>query len=526
MATGEHDVVVVGGGHNGLIVAAYLAKAGLDVCVVEMQDKVGGAIITRELTLPGFKHDLGAMMHIAIQTNRLITDDELGLISKYGLKYIRPEYVMGIPFPDGRALTIYRDVNKTCESIAQFSQKDADIYPKYYETAFRLRKAAFLDMDSPPPTFGKYMSFLEQSEDGMEYLRISLSSVMDIANEWFESDFIKAAIGRYAGEMIINPWEKGTGWRALSMPAFQRFGTAFPEGGSGKLSEALEAFLRDNGCTIRLSSTVKSIKVVNDKARKVVLENGEEILAKKAIVANVNVKQIFLQMLEPEVLPPGFVEKIRRIQHDTFSTMLQVFALNEAPKFKVGGDINKTPWVEISPFLDDLDKNFYNLEHGVIPVNMPLMCIHTLNDPTRAPKGKHTLWVYQFEPYDLKKGGAARWDKIKEKVADSILETIREYTTNMGASNILGRWTCSPLDWERWNPTLMHGDTHQIGQSQAQWMLNRPLPGWIHWRTPVKNLYMCGASTLPGASVTGGGRLTVQVIMEDLGIDFKKVIAK
>jgi len=526
MTTGEHDVVVVGAGHNGLIVAAYLAKAGLDVCVVEMQDIVGGAITTRELTVPGFKHDQGAMMHIAIQTNRLITDDELGLISKYGLKYIRPEYVMGIPFPDGRALIIYRDVDKTCESIAQFSQKDAEIYPEFYETAFRLRKAAFLDLDAPPPTFGEYVSFLEKSEDGREFLRISLSSVMDIASEWFESDYMRAAMCRYSAEMIINPWEKGTGWRALSLPAFQRFGTAFPEGGSGKLSEALADCVKDYGGTIRLLSPVKSIKVEGGKARGVVLESGEEILAKKAVVANINVKQIFLDMLKPEVLPAGFPEKIRRLIPDPFSTMLQVFALNEAPKYKAGGDMNLTPWAEISLGLDDLDKAFYGLERGIIPPNMPLMCVHTLNDPTRAPEGKHTLWVYQFQPYHLKDGGYARWDEIKDEVADSTLETVREYTTNMGPENILGRWTCSPLDWERWNPTLMEGDTHQIGQCQAQWMLNRPLSGWIHWRTPVNQLYMCGASTLPGASVNGAGRLTVQVVMEDLGIDFQKVIAK
>ena len=527
LAIDEHDVVVVGAGHNGLIVATYLAKAGLDVCLVELQDKVGGAIITRELTLPGFKHDQGGMMHVAIPRNPLIADDELGLISKYGLKYIFPEQVMAMPFPDGRALVIYRDLDKTCESIAQFSQKDAEAYPKFYETALQLSKEVAVSMFSPPPSFGQYISSLEASEDGREYLRILLSSIMDIACEWFESEHMRVAMVRYAAEIMIDPLERGCGARILSLPLFQKFGIAFPEGGAGKLTEALAECVKDYGGTIRLSSPVKSIKIDGGEARGVILEDGEEILAKKAVISNLNVKQLFLEMIEPEVLPSGFVEKVRRIKPDPFSGVLQVFALNEAPKFRAGGDTDETPWIEICPFMEGFIRILHEIQSGTPPViNTPFLCIHTLADPTRAPEGKHTLGIYQFEPYHLKDGGAARWDEIKQDVADGILETVREYTTNMGPENILGRWICSPLDLERYNPTVKEGSIHQIGQALSQWMPNRPLPGWTHYRTPVKMLYMCGASTHPGPAVTGGGRTSVQVIMEDLGIDFKKVIAK
>lgn len=529
MASKKYDVVIVGGGHNGLTVAAYLTKAGLDVCVVERQDKAGGMVITREITLPGFKHDLGSCVHIpvGILRNPLIANDELGLISKYKLKYIFPEEVMAMPMPDGRALVVYRDLDKTCQSIAQFSQRDAEAYPKFYEAALQLSKAAVVSMDAPPPPFGRLVSFLEASEEGRECLRIILSSIMDIACEWFESDIMRAAIGRYASELMMDPWEKGCGWRVLSLPTFQKVGVAFPEGGSGKLSEALESYLIDNGATIRLSSPVKSIKIENGEARGVILEGGEEILAKKAVISAVNVKQLFLEMMEPETIPSVFRNKISHIKADPFSTMLQHLALKEAPKYKAGGDINKTPWIEVCPTMDNLIEAFHQLRFGIPPTSkMPLSFVHTLADPTRAPKGKHTMYIYNFEPYNLKNGGAAKWDEIKQDVADRTLEALQRHTTNMGPENILSRHICSPLDFERYNPAMKEGCIFQIGQPLTQWMANRPMPGWTQYRTPIKKLYMCGASTHPGSGVTSGGRVSVRVIMEDLGIDFNKVIAK
>jgi phytoene dehydrogenase-like protein len=157
---------------------------------------------------------------------------------------------------------------------------------------------------------------------------------------------------------------------------------------------------------------------------------------------------------------------------------------------------------------------------------MPMMVVATLFDSTRAPQGKHTMYLYHYEPYNLKDGGAAKWDKIKQEVANGILETLRRHTTNMGAENILGRWIHTPLDIERYNPSFVHGDIGHLGAFVTQFFGNRPLPGWGKYKTPVKKLYMCGSSTHPGGAVTGGGRAAVQVIMEDLGIDFRKVIAK
>ena len=527
MVTNEHDVVVIGGGHNGLIVAAYLAKAGLDVCVVEKEDKVGGGVITRELTLPGFKHDPHSVMHQTLRANPLIHQDELGLVSKYGLKYVSSDAQVAVVFPDNRALIFYRDVDKTCQSIAQFSKRDAETYPKYLDGCRKMLRVMTWGAFSPPPAFGALVALLDRSEDGRELLRVMLSSAQDIVEEWFESEQVKIAITRFASEAWVGPLEKGTGLNTFGFaPLLHRWGVAFPEGGSGALTQALAACIKDNGGTVKVSSRAKSLRVKDGAAKAVVLDTGEEIRARKAIVSNLNVKQLFLELLTPDELPADFVEKVRHIRHSSFSALNQALALNEAPKWKVGGDVDRTPIVEITPFMEGYLRTFDDYVYGIPNATMPLLVCSTLVDPTRAPQGKHTLYLYHYEPYRLRSGGADMWDQIRQEVADSVLRTTQEYTTNMGSQNILGRWIASPRDLERTNPAWVEGDLMHIGLFLSQYLSNRPLPGWGNYRTPIKNLYMCGSSTHPGAGVTGGGRASVQAIMEDLDIDFKKVIAK
>jgi len=525
LAKSEHDVVVIGGGHNGLIVAAYLAKAGLDVCVVEMQDKVGGGVITRELTLPGFKHDPHSVMHQTLRANPLIHQDELGLVSKHGLKYIVSDPQLAVVFPDNRALLFYRDVDKTCQSISQFSQRDAEIYPKYLDSCRKMLRAMTWGAFSPPPAFGSLVSLLDRSEEGQELLRAMLSSAQDIVEEWFESEQVQIAITRFASEAWVGPLEKGAGLNTFGFaPLLHRWGVGFAEGGSGAVTQALEACIKDSGGTVMVSSPAKSIRVEDGVAKAVVLETGEEIAARRAVVSNLNVKQLFLQLLEPAELPPGFVDKVKHVRRSSFSALNQALALNEAPRWKVGGEVDKACIVEITPFTEDYLRTFDDYVYGIPNATMPLLVCVSIVDPTRAPEGKHTLYLYHYEPYNLKDGGPARWDEIKQEVADSVLETTREYTANMGSENILGRWIASPLDLTRGNPAWVDGDLMHIGLFLSQYLSNRPIPGWGNYRTPVKNLYMCGSSTHPGAGVTGGGRASVQVIMEDLGIDFKQVI--
>lgn len=519
----RHDVVIVGGGHNGLTVGAYLAKAGVDVCVLERQDIVGGAVATRELTLPGFKHEIGAYMHGIIQANPLIRKDELGLKSKYGLKYIYPDKMFEAVFPDGRTMCFYRDIDRTCESIAQFSPKDAESYRRFYKASNNMLKVASVAAFSPVPKWGAMMAFLDASEEGREFLKTIMSSAADIADDWFENDEVKVATTRFASEMMVSPWEKGTGNAMFFASSLHLGGYGLAVGGSGALSNALAACITDNGGTIKVSSPVKSIKVESGEAKVVILDSGEEIVASKAIVSNLNVKQLFLEMVDPQQLPSNFQDKVRRIKPSTFSAFTLAIAAKEAPRFKDGKECDAM-FVEISPFLDEYSHIFEDYSHGIPGVEMPLLAVPTLYDPSRAPEGKHTVYIYHYEPYNLKDGGPARWDEIKEEVGEKILKVVSEHIANLERDNILGMSIMSPLDIERYNPSMQAGDILHIASFITQSYANRPLPGWGQYRTPVKRLYMSGASTHPGGGVTGGGRAAALAIMEDMDIDFRKVV--
>jgi phytoene dehydrogenase-like protein len=381
-------------------------------------------------------------------------------------------------------------------------------------------------MFSPPPPWGEMISALDASVEGQDFLRVILSSAMDVIEEWFENDHVKIALARYASEVMIGPREKGTGNSVWFVSGLHGWGMAIPVGGSGALSEALEACIKDNGGTIKVLSPVKSVKVDRGTATGVILQNGDEVVAARAVVSNAHVKQLFLDMLKEEELPAGFRERVGRIKHASFTGMNQAVALDQAPRYKARG-VDDVLYVEYAPSsMEEFLRTFDEYTYGIPSTNMPLLVTATIFDPTRAPEGKHTLYLYQYEPYNLKDGGPSRWDEIKQEVADGILETARQCTTNLGADNVLGRWILSPFDVPRYFPSMLEGDIGHIALFLSQFFANRPLPGYGHYRTPIEKLYMCGASTHPGMGVSGGGRATVQVIMEDLGIDFKQLVGK
>ncbi len=527
MAKNKFDVVVVGAGHNGLIAAAYMVKAGLDVCVCEAYSHVGGGAISGEPTVPGFKFDYGSNAHYGIQGNPLIRQDELGLKSRYGLKYINPDPITAFVFPDDSSLIIHMDINKTCESIARFSQKDAEAWPKFCQNAAQTMRAGSMAMAGSMPPMGKLLSFLEASPEGRQYWRVFLSSCLDIVNEWFESKEVIAGLCRYACDYMASPREYGTGFNAISgLALIQNWGLGLPVGGSGALSEALASYIRDNGGTIMLSTPVQSIKVEDGEAKGVILTSGDEIRASKAVISNVNVKQLYLQMLAEKDLPPGFQTSVSRLRHSRYSYINSFLALNEAPKYKAGDEVTRTSTIAITPYVEDMLRAMDDIVYGVPRAIMPFATTHSLCDPSRAPAGKQSLDLLHFAPYDLKDGGPQRWDEVKKNVADEVLGLARQHITNLTAENILGSTVMSPLDIERYNPAMLRGDVLHIAHLPSQYFSNRPLPGWGQYKAPVKKLYMCGASTHPGGGIVGGGRTTAQVAMEALGIDFKKVAGK
>jgi phytoene dehydrogenase-like protein len=528
LASGEYDLVIVGAGNNGLMVAAYLTKAGLKTCVVESRSFIGGGVVTQEATAPGFKHDLGATVALWVDLNPVIKNDELGLASKYGLKFLpAPEVQEAIVFPDDRALCIYTDIDKTCASIEQFSAKDAEQFRKFVAWATPFFKPVLRGSNMPPAPFGNFINMLSGSSKGRELIHTIFSNAVDAAKEWFVSDEMRIAATRWAAQTRISPYESGTAEGIEFMAPFNiLYGGKPIEGGAGRFTECMGEAIKDFGGEIRLDARVKKVIISGNKAEGVMLESGEIIRARRGVVMSLNIKQIFPLMTPDTELPENFVKDVQRLQTTRAQYLTWHCALNNAPKYKAGGDADRSLMVQpihttnYKEYLDGLTQMY----GGMPKWNSPGIVCATNFDPTRAPEGKHTLWVSHQEPFDVEDGGSQDWDKVGQKVRDGILATIRKHTTNMDDSNIIAEKLFTPLEYSRWNESWIGGDSSHIGMYLTQYMANRPLPGWSGYKMPVESLYLCGPSTHPGTGLNAGARAPANVIMQDLGIEFDKVI--
>lgn len=517
-----YDVVVAGGGHNGLIAACYLAKAGVDVCVVECSEKLGGSVMTSELTAPGFKHDVCSVAHTMIQANPLIQHDELELKSKFGLQYVNPQKMTAAFFDDGSVLEFWTDLDRTCESIAQFSQRDAHNYRRFVETVFQTLDMLVMGMFNVPPGMGSLAAVLDQSPEGRELMRTQAISSWDVIDEWFENDKVKIALARYASEAMTNPFDYGTGFGFyIILPYMYRYGTGIPIGGSGALVEALTRCLDSHGGTYKVSSPIKQFKLSGHEVAGLVLEDGEEILARRGVISTLNAKQVFPHMVPGAKLPAGFERGVQVAKSAAFQPFCVHVALHERLSYKAGDGLDDFFWVEKSHAdVEEFAKAFRDLQHGYPRRDFAAYVAPQNVDPSRVPDGKHMLHLYAFAPYDLKDGGPQKWDQIGQEVADGFLDDLRQLTTNLDDDNIIGRTHMTPLDFERHNRALVKADIGHLGLYAWQLSGNRPVPGWGQYRTPLGKLYLAGASTHPGGGVTGGsGRNVAQVVMEDLKVD-------
>ncbi len=522
----SHEVVIIGGGHNGLTVAAYLAKAGVDVCVIEALPYVGGGVISPELAAPGFKTDLCSIWHGFIQANPLIRDDELGLQAQFGLKYLTNEHQFSVLFPDDSHLDFYRDVDRTCESISRFSAKDAEAYRRFCGWSMQVLDLIAGGMFNPPPPFGAFVNALEQTSEGRNLLRAMMVSALDIVNEWFESEPLRVALTKFSAEANVAPQTMGTGLVLfLFIPLTHKYGGAIPQGGSGALSEAMERCIRHHGGTIRTESPVASVRIAAGEASGVILRSGEEIGATRAVISNLHARQL-VSLVAPAPLPEDFVGQLGRLKRSQYGAVSQALALREAPRYRAGADVDGAMFVELAPSsLEPFLRAFDDFQYGYPHAEMPAASCQTRLDPSRAPSGQHTLHLFHYAPFELARGGAAAWDGQRREVADRILGTLQARTTNMGEANLIGRAIETPLDLSRRNPAMIDGDFNHIGMFANQQLGNRYLPGW-GYRTPVERLWMCGPSCHPGGGVTGGGRAAVQPVMEALGIEFASVIGR
>jgi len=522
----QWDIVVAGAGHNSLICAAYLARAGLRVLVLERGAMIGGDTSTEELTLPGFKHDACASAHVLIQSSPILRDNELAL-DRYGLRYLFPDPAVVMPFRDGRSLSMFRDRHATAREIARFSEHDALAYEQMLDDWDTIKVPLGRDRYRPPGSPGSALAALEATPPGLEAVRWRFSSALETVEERFHEQHVRTFFLWMS--LMTMAWidEPGTGLLPLSLAAGrQAFSWTTPVGGSIALPEALARVIQECGGEIRTDSEVKRIIIEGGRAVGVVTADGAEYRAARAVVSTIHIKHL-----------PGIVgakalgEKfVRGLEHWRTGVTMFVshYALNAAPLYRLEQGPTASVAAGIIESPEELLAALAAFRRGQTRLESPplLVVSSSVVDPSRAPPGHHTLKVVGFLPYHLSDGGSARWDTIKENVSDALLDHHLRYTTNLSRKNILAKHVESPLDLERRNPHNYHGSCHGGDQGLAQEGSLRSTPGFGNYRLPVNGLYQTGSTTHPGASVTGApGRNCAEVILSDLGLSLDRAIA-
>ncbi len=506
--------MIIGAGHNGLVAANYLAKAGLHVAVVERSDRVGGACVTDEIA-PGFKVSAAAYVS-GLFRPQIIQDLEL---EKFGLRQIAFDPQAFCPFPDGRYLLLWSDVERTCREIARFSKEDAEGYRRFSDFW-----ASFYDLIepmllAPPAAVADLMDLLRGPEAEELVRRLLFYSAEDLLDEYFETPEVKAAlanqsiIGHFAG-----PSAPCTAF-TLSHNLLGNINGAvgawgFTVGGMGGIPEALARAARSRGVEILLSSPVERIRVDDGRVAGVQVAGGR-FLESRAVLSTADPKRTFLGLLEPDTLPPEFLRAVRNIKIHGAAMKVNL-ALSELPDWKAlpgGPGPQHHGSTYLCPSVDYAEAAFADAKRGV-PSRNPWMEIVTQSvlDPSVAPPGKHTMSVYvQYTPYRLASGS---WDDLRESYADRVLETVAEYAPNVPRS-VIARQVLTPLDLERrFGLTEAHQSHGEMGPDQS--FSFRPVPGWSRYRMPLQGLYLCGAGSHPGGGVMGApGYNGAHAVLED-----------
>ena len=507
------DVVVAGAGHNSLAAAAYLARAGFEVLVLEARAVVGGNTATEELTLPGILHDSCSTAHNLIQASPALK--ELRLEEEYGLEYVRPDPVVHVVVGDGDSVTQWRDLERTCEELARFSARDAEAY-----------RRLIADYDAAKSVFGAYRNNPigraprpDEALDGTWRRRLAMSA-WDVVRAEFEHPTVRAFM-LWMSLMTVQPPERpGTGILAYSLAyGRQQHSWTLPRGGSAALPLALARLIEDHGGTIVTGRRVTGLVVENGRCVGVEADDGETYRARRAVLSTVHVKHL-AEMARPETWGEEFLYGVERWREGVslFPTHL---ATTEAPAFPVDGGTVVPVASGTAPSVDRLLRVGSDAERGILALDDPVLLVvcATVADPTRAPEGRHALKVIGFQPYALADGGPGRWDDVKEEAACANLEQLRRYAPNMTDDAILARVIKSPLDLERMNAHNWHGTCHGGDMAPSQSGALRFGP-----RTPLPGLYQTGGTTHPGGSVSAApGRNTAIVMLEELGTSLEAV---
>src|SRR5919106_3456676 len=525
LSPSRYDAIVIGAGHNGLVTACYLARAGLRVLVLERRDVVGGACVTEE-TFPGFKVSTAAYVN-SLFHKAIVAD--LGLAG-YGYQVLARDPSSFTPFPDGRSLLMGPDADLTRKEIAKFSVRDAERYPRYEAMLERVAAVIEPTLTMSPPDllrpqlrdfgalFSLRRSFRRLGANAGEAVEILTGAARSILDRWFESEQLK---GTLATDAIIgamaSPSMPGTGYvlfhHVMGETDGRRGVWGYVRGGMGGLTQALARAARDLRVEIRCEAEVVSILVRDGRATGVALRGGDEYHA-SIVASNADAHVTFTRLLEVRALAPEFVAAVGRISYESASLKINV-ALAELPSFRACSGLEAGPQhrgtIHICPDLDYIERAYDDAKYGRPSERPVLECtIPSVVDPTVAPPGRHLMSMFvQYAPYTLRE---AIWDEIGERFADRCFALLDEYAPNFSRS-VLARQGLSPLHIER-TFNLTGGNIFQGAMTPGQLFSLRPVPGYAGYRTPVKGLYLCGAAAHPGGGVMGApGRNAAREIL-------------
>ncbi len=522
----SYDIIVIGGGHNGLTHAAYLARAGKEVLVLGRRHVLGRAAVTEEV-FPGFKFSVCSYV-VSLLRPEIIRDLDL---PRHGLE-ILPLDGTFTPMPSGDYLWRVNDHGKTYREIARHSRLDADTYEDFGKAMPAICRFVkpILSMVPPDPTglnpkdFSKLLSLARRfqqlpSEDRYNLVQLMTMSAADFLDQWFETDVLKATmsasgiIGTFLG--VRSP---GTAYVLLHHymgeidGAFRAWG--FARGGTGGISNSIAEAAAEAGVEIRKQASVTKIIVKNGRAVGVALSNGDEVYA-KAISSSVDPRLTFLDFIENGNLPSEFLDEVRRYKFRGSSGKVNL-ALDTLPEFKClpGTGSHLRGAISISPSVDYMERAYDEAKYGMFSHRPYIdMVIPSLTDPSVAPPGKHVMSCFvQYAPYKLRPG--LNWDDLRDDFGNTVIDTVAEYAPNL-KNIILHKQVVTPLDLEReWG--LSEGNIFQGELSLEQLFFLRPAPGWARFRTPIRNLYVCGSATHPGGGIMGApGRLAALELLKD-----------
>ena len=522
----QPDIVIIGGGHNGLVTAFYLAKAGFKPLVLERNAQVGGAAVSDEFH-PGFRCSTLAHTTGPIRPD-IVRDLEL---EKHGLTRITPEACVTALSPDGQALTLYQDTARSAQQVASFSQKDAAKYPEFQRSLDKISRVIAEALATTPPDIdhpsgGDLWSILKTGrairnlgkKDMFRLLRWGPMAVADLTAEYFETELLRAVVAaRGVFGTFLGPWSAGSALVLLIRAAGDPHpagSTSFAAGGMGRVTQAMASSVKAAGGEIRTSIEVSEIRVNHGQATGVLLSTGEEIQA-RAVISNADPKRTLLKLTDSRHLSPDFVQKLQHYRGN--GTVAKVnLALSGLPKFSAlkNGDTSALSGrIHIGNEIDYLERAFDECKYGDFSRQPYLEAtIPSLTDPTLAPQGKHVMSVYmQYAPYNLK----GDWEEQRKELGQTVVKTLAQYAPNL-PELLLTHQIITPRDLEEvygmTGGQIFHGEL-----ALDQFFTMRPLLDWARYRTPIEKLYLCGSGTHPGAGLTGGsGRNAAREILKDL----------